>query len=351
MKGGKMMKKKPYQYMGVLLLSTLIILISGTRETVRSASQKEISFYKGKVITFIVPYKTGGGYDTWARMITPGIKEYTGANVVIKNIPGAGTMVGTNKLYVSDPNGLTVGIINGPGSMQATLTEIAGVKFELLKFTWLGRLTSEQRVICVSSKSEYKTIEAMRQSSYTFKFGVTGIGSPSFLDVSLIGEALNFKKEIITGYEGSREVDLAVIRGELDAMVGSYSSLYPVIKNKDLIPVAQYGNSNMPGLKNIPNIFDLSGVSEKDKQLLNLVVDILEVGRPVVAPPGLPAERAEFLTEAIKKSLEDPQFIKAAEKRKMDIAYLSPKAVRDVVEKGLNISPELKKKVIQIMGR
>lgn len=343
------MEKKIYHHTGLLLLSALIIFISGTNAAAQSASQK--AFYKGKVITFIVPYKTGGGYDTWTRMITPGIKAYTGANVVIKNMPGAGTMVGTNKLYFSEPNGLTIGIINGPGAMQSKLTGIRGAKFDLLKFTWLGRLTAEQRVICVGSKSKYQTIEAMRQSSKTFKFGVTGIGSPSFLDVSLIGKALNIKTQIITGYGGSREVDLAIIRGELDAMAGSYSSLYPVIKNKDLIPVVQYGNSKMPGLADIPNIFDLPGVAEGDKHLLNLVVAILEVGRSIVAPPGLSPERTAFLTAAIKASLEDPRFIKNAKKRKMVILYQPPSAVRNLAEKGLSISPDLKKRVMKIMGR
>jgi len=97
------MMKKNYLTTGLLLLSALIVLISVTTEAAHSASQKE--FFKGKVITFIVPYKTGGGYDTWSRMIAPGIKAYTGANVVIKNVPGAGSLLGANKLYVSRPNG------------------------------------------------------------------------------------------------------------------------------------------------------------------------------------------------------------------------------------------------------
>jgi tripartite-type tricarboxylate transporter receptor subunit TctC len=344
-----MVKKKIYIHTGLLLLSALIIFISGANDAAQSASQK--AFYKGKVITFIVPYKTGGGYDTWSRMITPGIKAYTGANVVIKNIPGAGSLVGTNKVYVSDPNGLTIGILNTPGSMQSQLTGLRGAKFDLLKFTWLARLTAEQRVLCVGSKSKYRTVEAMRQSSHTFKFGVTGIGSPSFLDASLIGKAMKFKTQIITGYGGSREVDLAIIRGELDAMVGSYSSLYPVIKSKDLIPVVQHGNSKMPGLANVPNVYDVPGVAEKDKQLLDIVVAIFSSGRSVVAPPGLSPERAAFLRAAIKTSLEDPQFIKNAQKRKMAILYQPPKAIRGIVEKGLSISPDLKKRVMKIMGR
>jgi tripartite-type tricarboxylate transporter receptor subunit TctC len=76
-------------------------------------------------------------------------------------MPGAGGLVGTNRLYSADPNGLTIGILNASGLIQAVLTETSGVKFDLLKFTWLGRLTSDQKIICVSPKSKFKTIEAI----------------------------------------------------------------------------------------------------------------------------------------------------------------------------------------------
>ena len=77
------------------------------------------SFYKGKNITWIIPYNPGGGYDAYTRVIAPYFEKYTGATVVCKNEPGAGSLIGTNKLYQSEPDGLTVGIINGPGVLQA----------------------------------------------------------------------------------------------------------------------------------------------------------------------------------------------------------------------------------------
>jgi len=335
----------------VVVLTIVAVLIYGINADAQSSMPKEEKFFNGKTVTFLVGYKTGGGYDAWVRMISPGIKANTGANIVVKNMPGAGSLLATNKLYVAAPNGLTIGIINGSGAMQSQLTEISGAKFDLLKFTWLGRLSSEQRVICVSPKSNYKTIEDIIKAHQALKFGASGSGSPTFMDMSLIGKALNIKSEIITGYDTGNEVNLAVIRGELDATAASFSSVYSSIKNKDLIPILQYGDVKMAELSGVPNMIDLPGIDKEGQQLMDIVLAFLAVGRAVLAPPGLSSERAEFLATALKKSLEDPQFIETAEKRKMEIGYLPPNELRKMVEKGLNISPDLKGKVMKIMGR
>lgn len=339
-----------------LLRGVCMLIIAGLAcpsavRPVQGATAREAEFYKGKSIECMVPYKTGGGYDAWIRLLSPFFKKYSGATLVIKNTPGAGSLVGTNKLYVADPNGLTIGILNGPGAMQAQLTGVSGVKYDLLKFTWLGRLTSEQRVICAGSKSKNKTIEAMRQAKEPIKFGASGVGSPTFLDLALIGQALGIKSDIITGYETMDEVDIAVMRGELDAALGSFSSKLSVINSGDMVAVAQYGNTKMAELEKVPNVARLPGLSEEGKQLINLVVTLLELGRPLVGPPGMVPGRARFLEEALKKSLQDPQFIPVAKKMGMEIMYLAPQEERKLVEGGLAIPVSLKKKVIDIMAK
>lgn len=316
-----------------------------------AAGSKETEFYKGKVIEFIVPYKTGGGYDAWARLIAPYLEKYTGATVVVKNIPGAGSLTGTNQLYAAEPNGLTIGILNGPGTMQAQLTNAEGVKFDLLKFTWLGRVTAEPRVIVVGPKAKYKTIEAMREAKEPVKFGAPGLGSSMFMDAALLGEALGIKMDIITGYETSEEVDLAVIRGELDAAAGSYPSKAAMVKTGDLIPVLQYGKEKIADLPNVPLLAELGGISDEGKKLIDIVVALGEIGRPIAAPPGVPPERAKFLEEALKKSLEDPGLIEMAKKQEQEVAYMSAEETRQLVDKGANLSPELKQKLQEILGR
>ncbi len=327
----------------------MALTLAGT--PVEGATTKEAEFYKGKVIECIVPYKTGGGYDAWVRSISPFFRKHSGATLVVKNTPGAGSLVGTNKLFKAEPNGLTIGILNGAGALQAQLTGVAGVKYDLLKYTWLGRLTSEQRVICAGAKSKFKTIEAMRQAAKPVKFGASGIGSPTFLDLSLIGQALGIPTDIITGYETMDEVDVAVLRGEIDAALGSYSSKMSVIDSGDVVAVAQYGHTKIPELKKVPDVAKLPGLTEEGKQLLRVVVTVLEAGRPIVGPPGLPSGRARFLEESLKKSLEDPGFIAIAKKQGMEILYMPPAEQRKLIAEGLSLSPALKKKVIDIMAK
>lgn len=353
--------RRPARLVFVLVMGILLIAVaSGCGGKTPAPSQggagagtatAQAEFYKGKVIDFIVPYKTGGGYDAWARLIAPFLEKYTGATVVIKNIPGAGSLTGTNQLYAAEPNGLTIGIINGPGAMQAQLTEVEGVKFDLLKFTWLGRVTSDPRVIVVGSKAKYKTIEQMRQATEPVKFGAPGLGSSMFMDAALIGEALGIKMDLVTGYETSEEVDLAVIRGELDAAAGSYASKVAMIKNGDVIPVLQYGKEKVADLPNIPLLTELPGINEQGRKLIDIIMALGEVGRPIAAPPGVPAERAKFLEEALKKSLEDPSLIEMAKKQEEVPRYLSAEEMRQVVNSGVNLEPELKQRLQEILAR
>jgi tripartite-type tricarboxylate transporter receptor subunit TctC len=315
------------------------------------AQSKEAEFYKGKTVDWIVPYKTGGGYDAWARVMQPFIGKITGSTFVVKNMPGAGSLVGTNKLYTADPNGLTIGILNGPGIIQAQLTNVSGVKYDLSKFTWLGRPTSEQRIFCVSPKSKYKTVEAMRQAKEPVKFGAPGLGSSMFMDGALFAEALGIKIDLVTGYETSEEVDLAIIRGELDAASGAFSSKIDTIKNGDMLAAAQFGNVKEPDLAKVPNVMDLPGLNEESKQLLQLMVDLNEAGRPIAAPPGLAPERAKFLEEAIKKTLDNPEFRQIAKKQQMEVIYLSAADLAKLMERSVNLSPDLKKRLTDVLAK
>jgi len=336
---------------GCMIAALVIALTFGGIDAGREASAAEADFYKGKVLDWIVPYSTGGGYDSWARLLSPFLGKYTGATVVIKNMPGAGSLVGTNQLYIADPNGLTIGILNGPGIMQAQLTGVKGVKFELMKFTWLGRLAAEQRVMGVGKTAPYKTIADLRKSTKPVRFGAPGLGSSTFMDAALLGEALGIKVDLITGYDVSSEVDLAVIRGDLDATIGSFSSKIDLVKNGDMIAVTHFGNVQEADLAKIPNAADLPDLNADDKALIELDVALGEVGRPVAAPPGLNPERAKFLEEAIKKSLDDPEFAAIAKKQQMGIIYLSADQLKKEVEKGVNLSPALKKRFVEIMAK
>jgi len=334
---------------GILLVT--VVFWFGIPSTNSHAAQSAADFFKGKVIECIVPYKTGGGYDAWVRTIAPFFKKYAGATLIIKNVPGAGSLIGTNKIYISEPNGLTIGIINGPGSMQAQLTDVKGVKYDLAKFTWLARLTAEQRLIVAGAKSKFKSIEAMMNATTPVKFGAPGLGSSNFYEAILIAEALGIKIDMITGYETSNEVAIAILRGELDAATGSYSSVISAVQNGDMVAVAQYGDLKMPDIAKVPHVANLPVKRKDGKDLLSIVFALNDVGRAIVAPPGVPPDRAKFLEDALKKTLDDPNFRKIAEKQQMEIVYLPGAKAKQVAQKGLAISPALKKELLEVASK
>lgn len=348
-----------YLVRGIVMASLLLLLVAGcappapTPTVVSPAEEaaKEAQFYQGKTITFIVPYATGGGYDAWARLIAPYLSKHTGATVVVNNMPGAGGLTATNKLYATEPNGLTIGIINGPGTLQNQLTGAAGVQYDLLKFTYIGRVTTDDRVLAVGPKGKYKTIEAMRQATDKVKLGAPGVGSDIFVESAYLAEILGFKLDLIAGYDTSEEVDLAVVRGELDGAAGSYASKVAMIRSGDLIPILQYGKRKIADLPNVPSLEDLTGISEEGKKIIKTLLALREIGRPIVAPPGVPAARAAFLEQALKKALDEPELKELAKKQKMEVIYMSAAELRQTVKDGLDLPPEQIKRLQDILAK
>ncbi|MCL5952294.1 MAG: tripartite tricarboxylate transporter substrate binding protein [Chloroflexi bacterium] len=319
-----------------------------TAPTTASTTQDltaEATFYKGKTVDFIVPYATGGGYDQWARVLAPTLSRLTGATFVVKNVPGAGSVVGTNQLFAADPNGLTMGILNGAGVMQAQLTDAAGVQYDLAKFTWLGRITTDPRVITVGAKGKYQSIDAMRTTTDKVKFGAPGIGSSNFVEAALIISALGIKNaDLVTGYDTSEEADLATIRGEIDATPGSYASKLPQIQSGDLKVILQYGASKNPGLpSSVPMLTELPNVNAQGQQMIKIALALGELGRPLAGPPGMSPTRAAYLEKVIKQALEDPETVALAKKQTLDVLYMSAAEMTKLVKDGMNLSPDQKK--------
>jgi tripartite-type tricarboxylate transporter receptor subunit TctC len=256
-RGRRIMKNTVRTYTVFAIALTMLFVLSAGIRTAQAAGAAD--FYKGKVVGCIVPYKTGGGYDAWIRTISPFFKKYAGATLVVNNIPGAGSLVGMNKLYAADPNGLTIGIMNGVGALLAQLTDVRGVKYDLAKYTWLCRLTAEERVIVAGKKSKFQSIEAMQKATAAapVKVGAPGMGSSNFYEGGLITEALGIPIDMVTGYETANEVNMAIIRGEIDIATGSYSSVMNEVKNGDMVAVTHYGAMDMPDLAKVPKVTSL----------------------------------------------------------------------------------------------
>ena len=181
------------------------------------------AYYDGKTVKWITATGTGGGHDFYARLFARHMeKVLTGSNIVVINRPGAGHRIGANLLWVAKPNGLTIGNFT-TGLIYAQINKLKGMRFDLAEMSWIGKGASDIRVVSVAHNSKLKNWGDVLKAKRKLKWTVSGVGSGSWNDSFLIGEAFNFPYRIIVGYQGT-ESALALLRGETDIFVGGLSS-------------------------------------------------------------------------------------------------------------------------------
>ncbi len=332
----------------VTITTTALIFIFSF-VNIAAAANPDIDFFKGKVVSYIVATKPGGFNDAYARLIGKYMQKYLpGSTVIIKNMPGAGHIIGANETYLAKPNGLTIGTFN-TGLIYSQIVGQPGIKFDLNKYSWIGKANAEKRTFIVSKRSPIKTYKDLAESKTPIKFAGGGVGSAAYQETLIAAEALNLPIRMIPGYEG-REAEMAMMRGEVDGQMGSYSALRAFIQAEGCSIILQFGVTKHPDLLNVPLALDLKA-SPKGKKLLNLVSGIAEIWRLTAAPPGIPPGRLQALRDAYKKALADPEFLKEAKMVGMDIDPGFGEDVAKTVKDALNQPAEnvaLLKKLIRV---
>jgi tripartite-type tricarboxylate transporter receptor subunit TctC len=157
----------------------------------------DADYFKGKTLTYIVATGPGGGYDTYGRLIARYLQKYlTGSRVLVRNLPGAGHIVGANTIYAAKPDGLTIGMFN-TGLIYDQLIKRQGVMFDLAKFSWIGKAADDTRALMVSNTSGLKSIDDLLKAKEPIKFAAAGVGSAAYNDTKILADALKLKVQII----------------------------------------------------------------------------------------------------------------------------------------------------------
>ncbi len=283
------------------LFAGLMAYASGAKEP-----QTAEEFFKGKTINFIVTNEPGSGFDTYTRAVAPYLQKYIpGSKVIVTNIPDAGGIIGQNKVYTAEPNGLTICMTSGAGMMFSQLRELPGVKFDLRNHIWLGRVASEVHVMIVSKQSPFRSFEDLVRYKEPFRFAASGVGSDDYIVVGIIADALNLPLEQIVGYEEGGEW-LAIVKGEVWGGQGSWGSTRQFIESGDAIPVLQITTERSQLLPDVPTIVEV--VDQEHKSLATAVASIFAFDRVICAPPGVPEDRVALLREALRKTFDDPGY-------------------------------------------
>ncbi|MFN3889636.1 MAG: Bug family tripartite tricarboxylate transporter substrate binding protein [Beijerinckiaceae bacterium] len=279
-----------------------------------ACAQTPEEFYKGRNITLQVGYAPGGGYDVYARFLSRSYGQHLPGkpNVVVQNVPGAGSLKLANQLYHSAPrDGSVIGAI-GREQITAPLFKVKGAQFDATKINWLGTLDRSTSLCVTWHTTGVTKIEQLREKEIAL--GGTGPASLTVVLPTALRELMGYKVKIIAGYPGGNEVALALERGEVQGRCGwSYSSLmstYPRwISEGKLNVLAAASSKRLPELPHVPTVLELAK-DDRTKQILALIVAPEEMARPYLAPPEVPADRLAALRDGFSKLIQDESFVK-----------------------------------------
>src|SRR5215470_9101410 len=302
-------------------------------------------FYAGKQITLIVGAGVGGGYDHQARLVARHLGRHLPGNppIIVQNMPAAGSMAATNYMFNTAPrDGTTIALIQR-GMLLAKLTYPSSARFEIDKFRWLASLNSETAVtLAWNETSTHRTARDLLERELIVG-GINGVDPET--TPRLYNSLLGTKFKIVTGYNSTAEIALAIERGEVQGIADfSWSSLKVVrphwLSEKKVTVLMQGALTNDPELGDVPNALDFVK-SAADRKVLELHFTQKTAARPFIAPPGVPAERVAALVSAFKALRQDREFLADAERTKQEIALVPSEEVERVVRLIVSTPPDI----------
>jgi tripartite-type tricarboxylate transporter receptor subunit TctC len=302
----------------------------------------------GETVRWIVASGAGGSMDVVSRLLEPFYERAIGAEIAVEIRAGAGGAIGGRAIRDADPDGLTLGVVNGTARLVADLSEELQGLHPLRDFTVLGRVAVEDALWVTGSASPYRTIQDVLSAAerQPVLFGISDVGATSFVLTSVPAELLDLDVAYVSGYPGGQEYLVGVIRGELDVGGIAFESVRDRIEAGELRPILQISErpiAEHPSLEGVPLLGGPDGLAAQrarergeDPEAALLHTDALnrlfQIGRLVVAPPGLPAEVSTCLSERLAGVMGDPEFLAAAATARRPISFADPATLSDQVQ-------------------
>ena len=301
-------------------------------------------FYHGKTINMFVGFPPGGGYDLYARVIAPYFSRHIPGNptIVIKEmLGGSGIKAAGYMTSITPQDGTSLGVFLD----TTTLGKVLGGPgdFDPVKLVWIGRIVSTATVSVVWHTSPVQSVEEAKQKQILIA-GTVPSNSAAFIPTAL-NDLIKTKFKVILGFRGSPDQALAMMREEVNAIGGmSWEAIQTnhhewLEKNQIRILYTQ-GAQRIKSLPDVPGLLDFA-VDERSRNILALLGGGPDIGRSIVAEPGIPAERAAALRKALMETLEDPGFVADMHKRNLDIEPLSGEEVQRIVAASVATPKEL----------
>lgn len=325
-----------------------------------SALQAQPSFFEGKTVRVLVGFSPGGSYDLWARLIAHHMSKHIPGNpaFLVQNMTGGGSMIAANYIYnVAKPDGLTFGVVT-PALYIEQLAGRKEVQFDWGKYSWIGSPERTERIFYIRADTGYKALEDLRKAPETPKCGATGVGTASYYWPRLLGDIFGFKLNLVPGYPGSSDVNLAIEKREVHCWGGTVQAFFGSepgrtwAKTGFVRVLTQGGKKRYPQLSEVPTVWELMdkhSTGEATRRLVRVLLSPDDLGRPFFGPPGIPADRVKILREAFAKIINDPDVVAEAQKKGLDPNLVSGGEIEGLVKELIAMPPEVVQRMKKLL--
>jgi tripartite-type tricarboxylate transporter receptor subunit TctC len=307
-----------------------------TAVMVASSAAAQADFYKGRTIELIVSTGVGGGLDANARVVARHLVNHVPGQptIVVKNMPGAGHIRAANYVFTQAPkDGTTIATFIPVFVMAQVLERSRSIQFNPAQFNWLASTSSSNSTVYVWHTSGIKSVEDATRR--TVVMGATGAGSYTIIYPTVMNSLIGTRFKLVTGYQSTAEVGLAMERGEIEGRAGNnFNSLKAEngewLRTGKINLIAQVGLQRDAEFPQVPLLTDFAK-SEEDRRILRLFSTDVVIGRPFVTSPGVPAERVALLRRAFDAMMRDPAYVEDSRKASLDVSPTDGATIQSIV--------------------
>jgi len=319
-------------------------------------------FYKGKTITVYIGTTPGALYDQWGRILAQHMGKHIPGkpDMIVQNMPGAGHMIAANYVYnKTKPDGLSL-----IGSIVPTLyfDQLVGRKeaqYDWAKFVWIGSPVQGESQMYMRADTPYKTIEDVRNAKEPPRCGAQGTSDSAYYLPKLFEETIGTKFNLVQGYPGGPEIDLAVERGEIHCRAFTIEAFmsrepYHTWRKKGFVRnIIQTGKKRDAKLPETPTLWELMDrykTPEPSRRLATLMLASGQLGRPMMGTPGIPADRIKILRDAFNTTMKDPEFLTDIDKRQFDLDPVPGEELEKIVKDVMSQPPDVIARMKKLLG-
>ena len=328
------------------------LVVAALQVPIAQAQTAENS-YEGQQINLIVGFNPGGTYDLYSRVAAEWLPRYIPGNpsIVVQNMPGAGGALAANFLHSQAPqDGLTIGMVSQAAALQQVIGA-QGITYDIRDFNWIGRFAPVVEVTAVWNTSPVKTLEDAMVTETVI--GGTSAGGTSHMMPTIMNQIAGTKFDVILGYPGTNGAEHAMEMGEVD---GAHSTVENLLTQKTewleegkVSLLVQYSTERHPELPDVPAMTEF-GTTEEDKQILALFGSSAEIGRSLIAPPGVPEERLAILREAFTAMVNDPEFQAVMAERNLELGAMTGEELQQRVNKTMDLPDAVVSRVAELLS-